>query len=371
MNQKLLPFALSALALASPAFAADDTKAAPAVTVYGLVHLSVDMLDYTDNRDTPADFTDDKDETNLAISSNSSRFGIKGERALTDSTTIMYLAEWLIGATEETKANGNNNNLSRRNQWVGLRTSYGDWRIGRLDTPLKNLRGKIDMFYSDQLGENRSITSATGLDSRLDNVIQFDLGRGELRGVFYYSADRGSDSIDDNDNDAFSAAISWEPGPLFLGAGIEKRSYGAADRSASDTLDDTDAVRLVASYAFGDNGSHKLAGYFETVDSVNGGDNDRDTYGIGYSFKSGDNLFKAGYYIADELSEQDDTGGSQLSVGWDRQYGKNVQFYVTAAVVRNDDNASFKVIGVGHDGELNSAAGEDNSGISAGVRYQF
>lgn len=97
MKQKLLPFALSALALASPVFAADE---APSVTVYGVMHLSVDLLDYTDDRGTAGNFADDEGETNLAVSSNSSRLGIRGEKALTDSTTLTYLAEWQIGATD-------------------------------------------------------------------------------------------------------------------------------------------------------------------------------------------------------------------------------------------------------------------------------
>lgn len=368
MKQKLLPFALSALALASPAFAADE---APAVTVYGVMHLSVDLLDYTDDRGTAADFSDDKGETNLAVSSNSSRLGIRGEKALTDSTTLTYLAEWQIGATEETKANGSDNNLSRRNQWIGLKTGYGEWRVGRIDTPLKNIRGKVDLFFSDQLGENRSITGATGFDSRLDNVMQFELGKGPVRGIFYYSADRGSDSIDDNDNDAFSAAVTWEQGAWFVGGGFETRHYSAADRSSSPTLDDTTAVRVAASVKLGSEGAHKITGYLESVDSVSGGDNDRDTFGLGYSFKNGDDVFKVAYYEADDLSEADDTGGSQISLGWDRLISKNAVLYVTAAAVSNDDAANFKVIGVGHDGEIANAVGENNSGVSVGLRYQF
>jgi len=377
MTHKLLPFALSALALASPAFAADEV-AAPTVTVYGIAHLSVDLLDYTDDRGTPANFLDDEDESNLAVSSNSSRLGVKGEKALTDALSVTYVFEWQVGATEETKG-ANNNNLARRVQWLGLKTGYGEWRVGRQDTPLKLLRGKVDLFYSDQLGESRTMTNASGMDARPDNVVQLDLGKGALHGLFFYSADRASDAIDDNDNDTLSAAITWESGAWFVGGGIEQRSYATATRDSQPPgptgLDDTRAVRVAASFKFGDGGNHKIGGLYEMTDNVNlnpaTANRDRDLYGAGYSFKSGDNLFKAAYYIADDLSGVDDTGAAQISIGWDHLYGKNAVLYVTAASMSNDDAASFKVVGVGHDGEISSAIGEGNSGVSAGLLYRF
>ncbi|NQD38468.1 porin [Permianibacter sp. IMCC34836] len=382
MTKNLLPFALTALVLASPSFAADEA-AAPTVTLYGVVHLSADLLDYTDDRGTAGNLTDDEDETNLAVSSNSSRLGIRGEKALSDSLTLSYLAEWQIGATEESKSGsganagtgaGSNNNLSRRNQWLGLKTSYGEWRIGRFDTPLKNIRGKVDLFYSDQLGETRTITNISGIDSRWDNSVQFDLGTGAVHGLFIYSADRGTDAIDDNDNDGLSAAVTWESGAWFVGGGYEQRSYANTVRDSDSALDDTKAIRVAASFKFGDGSNQKVTGFFETVDNVSGTpDRDRDVYGVGYSFKTGDNVFKAAYYVADDLSDDtdDESGASQLSLGWDHLYGKNTVLYVTAASVSNDDESTFKVVGVGHDGEINSAAGANNSGLSAGVRYQF
>lgn len=366
MNQKLLPLALSTLALAGPAFAADE---APSVTLYGVLHASVDVLD-------------NGDDTELAVSSNSSRFGIKGDKALTETSKLTYLAEWQI------RASGEGENLSRRNQWIGLKQSYGEWRVGRIDTPLKNLRGKVDVFYSDQLGENRSVTAQTGFDERLDNVIQLELGTGEFRGTIYYSTDANIATLcgqstgepacvnanaDDNDFDVWSLAGLYDSGSWYIGAGYESRSADDITGTITD-LDDPNALRVVGGFKFA--GDHKLGFYFEQAESIDGAeDRDRKTFGASYAWKFGDNTLKAGYYIADELDNADDTGGALLSVGLDHNYGKNTVAYVVLALADSDDATSVYTAApsrTGHDGSMNGVApGDSTAGVSVGLRHQF
>ncbi len=361
MTSKLLPFALSALALAGSAFAAEET--AP-VTLYGVLHVSTDALD-------------NGDDTSLAVSSNSSRLGIKGDKALSDSTKLIYLAEWQI------RASGEGENLSRRNQWLGLKQSYGEWKVGRIDTPLKNLRGKVDVFYSDQLGENRTVTAQTGFDERLDNVIQLELGTGALRGTFFYSTDSNltalggsSANTDDNDYDVMSAVGLYEVSNWYVGAGYESRS--AQDKVAPITdLENPSAVRVVGGFKFGE-GNHKLGFYYEQASDINGtAGADRDTTGASYSLKMGDNTFKAGYYIAGDLGSAADTGGSVLSLGLDHAYGKNTIAYVTLALASSDDNTNLYTAApgkTGHDGTFEASEvenGASTSGLSVGIRHQF
>lgn len=362
MNQKLLPFALSALALAGSAFAADD---APSVTVYGVMHVSVDALN-------------DDNSTDLAVSSNSSRLGLKGGTSLSDTTKLGFVAEWQVRAT------GEGENLSRRNQYLSLKQSYGEWKVGRVDTPLKNLRGKTDVFYSDQFGENRTVAAQTGFDSRLDNVIQLDVGTGALHGIFFYSADAnigdlggGNASVDNNDYDVWSAAGLYDTGNWFVGLGYENRS--------SDT-EEPEAIRAVGGFKFATD--HKLNFYFEQARNIDGYDGaDRDTFGVSYAWKFGDNTLKAGYYVAGDMDRAFDefdapiggaeTGGSVLSLGLDHAYGKNTIAYVTAAFGNSEDNTNLYTVapgGTGHDGRFDDdevAAGANTSGVSVGIRHQF
>lgn len=367
MNQKLLPFTLGALVLAGSAFAADE---APSVTLYGVLHMSVDALN-------------NGDSTDLAVSSNSSRLGVKGDKALSDTSKLTYLAEWQVRAT------GEGENLSRRNQWLGLKQSYGEWRVGRMDTPLKNLRGKTDVFYSDQLGENRTVTAQTGFDDRFDNVIQLELGTGELRGTFYYSADANIAALcgrastaepdcvnanaDNNDYDVLSAAGLYDTGSWFVGVGYETRS--AEDITGPFVeLEDPEAVRVVGGFKFASD--HRLNFYYEQAKNIDGVDGaDRQTIGASYAWKFGDNTLKAGHYIADELDNADDTGGSVFSVGLDHGYGKNTIAYVVLALADSDDATNRYTAApsrTGHDGVMTDvAAGDGTSGISVGLRHQF
>lgn len=366
MNRKLLPFALSALALAGSAFAADE---APSVTLYGVLHVSVDALD-------------NGDDTDLAVSSNSSRLGIKGDKALSDTSKLTYLAEWQIRAT------GEGENLSRRNQWIGLKQSYGEWRVGRIDTPLKNLRGKVDVFYSDQLGENRSVTAQTGFDERFDNVVQLELGSGAFRGTVYYSADANiaalcgqstgepacvNTSADDNDFDVWSLTGLYDTGDWYVGAGYESRAADDITGAISD-LEDPEALRVVGGFKFASD--HKIGFYFEQANSIDGEDNaDRRTIGASYAWKFGDNTLKAGYYRADDLDNENNTGGAVLSVGLDHGYGKNTIAYAVLALADSDSATNRYTAApsrTGHDGTMTGVAdGDSTAGISVGIRHQF
>ncbi len=328
-------------------------KAAPSVTLYGVMHVSVDALDDGRSQD-------------LAVSSNSSRLGIRGEKALNDEFTLSYLAEWQIGATEETTGSGGNNNLSRRNQWLGIKHEMGELRVGRIDTPIKNIRGKTDMFYSDQLGENRTITGVSGFDARFDNVVQLEIGTGALRGLLYYSGDTGRDAVDDNTQDAWSVAMSYDTPAWYLGVGYEERN----NPNRTTLRGQANALRIASTLKIGEAG--KLGLFWESAEDVGGLlGHDRDLWGFGYSHKTGDWTWKAAWYEADDRSDRADTGGSQIALGADRAFGKNTVGYITWAQADNDDQAAFKVIGVGHDGSMTVLNGDTNSGLSVGMRHQF
>ena len=68
--------------------------------------------------------------------------------------------------TKETDAAGNGSALSRRNQYAGLKSdTFGTLLVGRHDTPVKVIGRKADLFWSTQLGQNRSDTAQTeGVD---------------------------------------------------------------------------------------------------------------------------------------------------------------------------------------------------------------
>lgn len=115
------------------------------VTVYGKANISAQAADEGEGN-----FTE--------LKSNASRFGLKGDLALDNNIEVLYLFEWQVDLTDEAGAD----NISARNQYVGLKGDFGTVLLGRNDTMLKQSQGKIDLFndYEADLkglwkGENR------------------------------------------------------------------------------------------------------------------------------------------------------------------------------------------------------------------------
>lgn len=121
---------IAALALVNPAHAIDP------VTVYGKVNVSVESL-----KDSKSDF----DQTTDVVS-NASRLGVKGGVDLTPGLTAIYTLEWQVNVSDQSASGGSTNNITARNQYVGLTGDFGELVVGRNDTILKQSQAKVDLF---------------------------------------------------------------------------------------------------------------------------------------------------------------------------------------------------------------------------------
>lgn len=137
-------FAKKTLLLAMFMTAALPLQADP-LTVYGKINVSAQSSD-----EGAGSFSE--------LKSNASRFGIKGDYALDGELTLVYQLEWEVDLTDEP----NEKNIKGRDQFIGLKGSFGTIKAGRNDTALKLSQGKIDLFgdYEADIktlwkGENR------------------------------------------------------------------------------------------------------------------------------------------------------------------------------------------------------------------------
>ncbi|WAJ71365.1 porin [Catenovulum adriaticum] len=120
------------------------------LTVYGRANISLQFSE--------------SDETATDLKSNSSRFGVKGEAKLENDLIAIYQAEFGVDFTDESKEQ----NITARNQYVGLKGHFGQVRLGRMDTAHKFSQGKVDLFnnynadikrlFSGEIRANDSIT---------------------------------------------------------------------------------------------------------------------------------------------------------------------------------------------------------------------
>lgn len=129
---------LIAGSLSNPVFAAP-------ITVYGKANIS-------------AQITDDGEGSFSELKSNASRFGAKGDMDLDNGLTVFYQVEWGVDLAD---ASGSDN-ITSREQYLGLKGDFGTVIVGRKDSALKSLAAPVDSLNNYEAdfkglwkGENR------------------------------------------------------------------------------------------------------------------------------------------------------------------------------------------------------------------------
>ncbi len=320
-------------------------------TVYGQLNASYDLLD--------ADGAGVKSKN--TVSSNSSRVGVKGSADLNGGLKAIYQAEWGMdtgGANGSPVGNGKGSVLSNRNQVVGVAGGFGAVLIGRHDTPHKIIGRKADLFWSTQLGQNRSITNPKVWDQRANNVIAYQSPK---MGGFQALAAYVTDIAGSDDNTAFSINGIYNAGPMMLGASYETHDVDGAG--------DENSYRLMGSYKIG---AAKVVGFYQdetndpTVAGLLGGSTaDATVFGIGASYKLGAGTIKGQYYTRDNDGTSADP--DLIAVGYDHKLGAKTEVYAQYATI--SEGATLG--GAGHGESIKSTNGGDADGISFGIRHKF
>ena len=160
---------------------------------------------------------DDDTGNALSVSSHSSRVGIKGSSKTEAGLEIIYRFAWQIDMTDEAKASGDH--IKSREQYVGLKDSWGEVRVGRHDTPYKTTGKKHVEFFSDSWADYNNIISKP-MDIRADDSLSYYKSMDNLDFSVMYAA--GDDTpAGDNINDIISAKVEIQSGKLLLAAGFQ------------------------------------------------------------------------------------------------------------------------------------------------------
>ncbi|GAA5215497.1 porin [Corallincola platygyrae] len=218
---KSLVLAISSAALL-PATAHADTTVSEVfegVEVYGKLNLSWQRSDEGDGS-----FTD--------MSSNASRFGLKGKVGVDDDLTVIYQLEY------EAVIEDGSDEIKNRNQFVGLQSkTWGTAKIGRHDTMFKMSQGKVDQFSDFEgdlkymfVGENRMSETLSYVSPSFHG---FSLGMTWVAA----GADNESDSVNgESDSDGFSTALMYGDSKL-------KTSPFYAAVAYDDDVNNFDSIR--------------------------------------------------------------------------------------------------------------------------------
>ncbi len=326
------------------------------VEVYGQARMSVD---FSSNDDAAAGYEDKA----IAISSNASRLGFKGDEDLGGGLKAMWQFEQEVAFDTSTWGS------KKRDAYVGLSGGFGTVLAGRINTPYKNSTQGMDIFV-DTRGDYNGIISAVNSDKatfggRFDNSIQYrspDIS-GFKGAIAYSTRPGGSDELPlttaASDQDAYSLSGSYTQGPLYLTAAYESLN---AFTTVPGGTDDATAWKIGGAFTLG--GATTIGAIWESADK-GGTNNDRDAWYLNVAHKMDAITLKAALAVADKTGGVADTGATQFALGASYALSKTTEAYALYTMVSNDSAAKYTVEGVG------GVTGKDVSSFSVGVNHTF
>jgi predicted porin len=303
------------------------------------------------------------------MANNSSRFGIKGDEDLGGGLKAIYQVESGIFQIDDGTGGGAKAQQGfggqLRNSFVGFSGGWGTVKLGRHDTPYKDLGRKLDNF-NEQVGDMRNlIGNKSAYDNRISNMIRYESPSfGGLNAVVQHTSNDGSDLAGNTANKDNSVGLNWSAGPLFLGA-----AWDEVGNTGSNN--DTTGIRLAGAYTMND---FTFGLFWETLSDIAGTSGaDRDAMGFVAAMKMGNNKFKFHWLDADELSNAANTGGDMWAIGVDHMFSKTALVYLNYASVGNDTASTFNTASnpAGHGDNLAAVAGKDATAFSAGYILKF
>jgi len=279
------------------------------VDIYGKANLSVQS-------------SDDGQGSYTEVKSNASRIGFKGTHELDDGLEVIFRAEYQVdldGDSEKGKS------ITDRNQYVGLRGSFGEVLVGINDTVLKQSQGKADLF-----GDlNADIKKLWKGENRLSDTITYKSPRlsGFRLGVTYIA----EDSVDGED--AYSVAATFGDTKL-------KKSKFFASIAMDSEVAGYDITRATV--------QAKVAGFTlglvaQTQEKIDGSA-EMDGYMASIKYNVDRMTFKGQYQMADFKDSADKSG---VSIGVDYKLGKNTKLYSFYTSFDLKDSADKDYLGVG------------------------
>lgn len=325
--------------------------------IYGKVHVSVDASD--NDRAAP------NDQSDVSVSSNSTRLGIKGEHAMDNGMTAFYQFE------QEVVLDSGSGNFATRNSFVGLKGGWGSVLAGHHDTPFKDAASKWGMF-GDTVADRRAILGASAtagnkMNQRGKNALMYQNKFGDVKLKAMYAtdaADSASGALDNNDNAMGSIGLFYNTKNIYLAG-----AYENWDNLSVSSTGKTKGFRIMGGYKFG---SAQIGAIYESIESDASADIERDAWGINGKIKVGSDMdIRAQFIQADDYKGVADSGATMMALGLFKKLDKQTQLYAAYTQTDNDVNAKYQGVDGGHGDEVKTDLGGTPNAFSVGVVYKF
>jgi predicted porin len=280
--------------------------------------------------------SDEATQEQFELQSNASRVGVRGEKQLSTALKAIYQLEWGVTIDSE----DGEDNITPRNQFVGLEGTFGTIKVGRHDTALKDSQGDFDLF-DDLEGDIARVFNG---ENRLKDYIGYTtpaLGRA-LHATVNFFPGEDADSGENGAADKASVSITYETDLLYAAAAYDSDVEG----------ENVKTTRLVGGYTLGD---VRLMLLYQRTDT---GLAEDDGVGVSLAWTLGQYVAKLQYLSADiwRTDDQDvpldNRLQSLLSLGLDRKLGEDTRvfaFFTTGEIGGTDERDEYAALGIEHD----------------------
>jgi len=354
------------------------------VSLYGNLNMDVELVKGGQG--------DGSNPSVVRVSSNSSRFGLRGHEYLGHGqVAIFQLESSVLGDTGGSA-------LASRETWVGLQGDWGTMKLGNFLTPYDDIHtvfGNSPTLTTSILStaalwaQGALSKSEGGFDARLGNSIRYETPplEGFSAALQFATRDTSGDPNGGDNGDrlselrhanVISGGAFYNRGPFDLGIAYE-RNYRIRPTGPSD-----DALSITGGYDFGTVASNvglRIAGVYEHLRyDTPTGSLTRDFYGLSGTVAVGDGNFYAfwGKAADGKGSAIDGTtigalvkGGDSSSQQWELSYSYNLSLrtmlYAGWVKIDNRPNAAYSF-------NINPypiAPGAKPSGIALGIAHFF
>lgn len=363
MNKKLAAIAVAgALALPSVALAQSAN-----VTLYGRANVDMEVVNGAQpNGSNPHVFR---------VSSNSSRFGLRGTESLGGGLNAIFQLE----SGNDWSAGGGT--LGGRDTFVGLQSpAWGTFKMGLFHLPydaLHSIFGNVPTQETTILSDaalwaQGAVSKANGsFDQRVANSIRYDTPNysGFTAAVSYSASELA------NHASVISAGVFYANGPLEAGFGWQQNESFRDSTATGFNLDDN-AYTVAAAWNFG---FVRIGGAYERLEyDTPAGKLKRNLWSVSGTVPVGAGTFYASYQKANDgsgpssqriggLTGGQDSGANHWTLSYSYAMSKRTLFYTGWTKINNESRANYTFNINGY----STAVGADPQGFLVGVSHSF
>lgn len=293
---------------------------------YGKINVSLQRDHDFDKTARPANNHIDE---NTAWHSNASRVGVKGKFIMTDDFSFIYKGELELDANNG--YNSQNNFVQRREMYAGVSSKkMGTVIGGKIDTPLKMLQSKVDMFADLTAGDMKYLVKGKTRDS-YTYLYETPTWAGFTASIATINFREEPNSPNLVHNSGSSMSLTYTQNNLFT----NKDEFYAGVARNINVLDLT-IDRFAMQYKLG---RLTVGGLIQSAEKTAPGK----TYSTGHDNEDGHFLNAAWNVTENDMvkvqwgqSQEVENNGIQKAIGYDHKINKNLKVYVFHAGIGGD-----------------------------------